>query len=59
MVMPTQREDSMIYGNVSDDREAIAVFHMPFKATINIFIRIANDWIDTVNSTQLFPFALQ
>lgn len=57
--MPTQREESIIYGNVSDGGEANATFHMPFNATINIFIRIANDSIDAVSSTQLFPFALQ
>lgn len=54
----SEPEKPIIYGNVSDGWGANTTLHMPFNATIDIIMRIANDSMDTVSSIQSFPFAL-
>lgn len=44
----SESEKPIIYGNVSDGWDANTTLHMPFNATIDIIMRIANDSMDTM-----------
>ena len=46
----SESEKPIIYGNVSDGWDANTTLRMPFNATIDIIMRIANDSMDTVSS---------